>query len=101
MKKTCASLTVLGLLLLLVAAAAPQAEKPGGIFAALEKGSKVALKETAQGFEIGVFPGVELAFTVKEVGQDYIVVEDITGITETRIPIYSVKCVRITRLPKK
>lgn len=48
-----------------------------------------------------VVPGVDLGHKVVEVGTDFIVVEDLVGVTETRIPIYSIKAVTITRLPKK
>jgi hypothetical protein len=42
-----------------------------------------------------------LVLVAAVVGQDYIVVEDIAGVAETRIPIYSVKSVKVTRLPRK
>lgn len=93
--------TFIGILLAVVAVAAAPQDKKSSVFAPLEKGQKVALKETANGFEIGVMPGIDLGYTIKEVGQDFLVIEDIAGITETRIPIYSVKAVKITRLPKK
>lgn len=92
-----------GLLLVgLAVAAAPKEDNKGkGIFAPLEKGQKVGLKETASGFEISVMAGVDLAHTIKEIGADYIVVEDVAGVTETRIPLFSIKAVKIVRLPKK
>ncbi len=92
-----------GLLLVgLVAAAGPRVEnKSGEFFAGFEKGQKVSLKETASGYQIGVIPGVELGLTVKDVGSDFIVLEDPAKITETRIPIYAIKSISVTRLPKK
>ena len=84
------------------AIAAQPKENKVGIFASLDKGQKVSLKETAQGFEIGVFPGVEqLGYTITEIGQDYIVLEDITGVSETRIPVYSIKTIKTIKLPAK
>ena len=38
-----------------------------------------------------------LGYKVADVGHDYVVVEDIAGVTELRIPIYSVKAVSILR----
>jgi hypothetical protein len=70
----------------------------GGVFSPLEAGQKVSLREKAGGFEIGVVPGVELSHKVVEVGADHIVLEDVAGVTETRIPIYAVRTVTITRL---
>jgi len=93
----------LGLLLLAVAvAAAPKAEdKPVGVFAPLEKGQTVTVKEAGGRYEVVVAPGVELGHKIVEVGPDFIVVLDASGVTETRIPIYSIKAVTVTRLPKK
>lgn len=65
MRRSHLACVVLLLAVLLVAAAAPREDKAGGVFAGLEKGQRVALKQTANGFEIGVLPGVDLAFTVK------------------------------------
>ncbi len=83
-----ASVHLVGMVVL-ASSAAPKAEKAGGLFAPLEKGQKVALKETAHGFEIGVVPGVDLGFTIKHISKDFIVLEDPADVTETRIPIYS------------
>ena len=86
----------------LVAAAAPKADnKPTGIFAPLEIGTKVSLKEAAGNYEIGVMPGIGLGYKVIEVGPDFVVLEDATGVTEKRIPIYSIRSVTITRLLRK
>ena len=92
------------LLVALAPAAAPKAdEKAPGVFAPLEKGSKVALKEVGGRYEISVVPGLAEGHTVAEVGGggDFVVLVDPSGVTETRIPIYSVKAVTVTRLPKK
>lgn len=82
--------------------AAPPAEnKAGGVFAPLAKGSKVALKEAGGRYEINVIPGLDDGQTVAEVGGDFVVLVDPSGVTETRIPVYSIKAVTVTRLPKK
>ena len=61
----------------LAVAAAPKGEdrKPG-LFAPLEVGQHVSLKERAGGYEIGVVPGVDLGQKVVEVAADYVVLED-------------------------
>lgn len=93
---------ILILLLLAVTlgtAAAPRSLKSSGLFAPLEVGQRIGLKERAGAYEISVVPGVELGHKVIEVGQDYIMVQDnITGVTETRIPVYAVRAVTITRI---
>ena len=86
----------------LAVAAAPKGEdRKAGLFAPLELGQHVSLKERAGGYEIGVVPGVDLAQKVVVVAADYIVLEDAAGVTETRIPIYAVRAVTVTQLPKE
>ena len=43
-------------------------------------------------------PDMKLGHTVKEVGSDYLVVEDAVGLTETRIPVYWIKSIAIVKL---
>ena len=81
-------------------AAAPKAEPKKGLFAPLEVGQQVGLKEAAGGYTISVMPGVPLGLKVIEVGGDYVVLEDPTGTTQTRIPITAVRAVVVTKLPK-
>ena len=70
-----------------------------GVLAVLSKGEAVTVKEVGGRYEIGVMPNMEmLGYKVVEVGQDYLVVEDISQITETRIPIYSIKAVSILKM---
>lgn len=69
----------------------------------LKKDQKIVLREGAQGYQIVIYKnfGVEPAsFKVVEVGTDYIVVEDAVGLNEIRIPIYSIKSITITKIPK-
>ncbi len=90
------------LLVALAPAAAPKADdKAPGVFAPLEKGSKVVFKEVGGRYEINVVPGLADGHTVAEVGGDFVVLVDPSEVTETRIPIYSIKAVVVTRLPKK
>jgi hypothetical protein len=97
MKKQIAVVWAVGVVAVL-AAAAPKGGG-AGVFGPLEKGRKVTLKETPGGYLIVVVPGVELGHTVAEVGADYVVLADAAGVTETRIPVYAVKAVTVTRLP--
>ena len=70
-----------------------------GLFAPLQKGQWISLKEKAGAFEINVVPGAVSGRRVVEVGQDYLVVEDLTALTQTRIPIYAVRVITVQRLP--
>lgn len=89
------------LLVLATAAAGPRDDKGGGVFAPLEEGQQVVLKEVGDRYQITVVPGVEAGHKVVEVGTDYVVLLDPAGVNEIRIPIYSVKSVTIMRLPRK
>ena len=71
-----------------------------GFFAPLDKGQKVALKETASGFEI-TSSDFELGYTITDIGSDYIVVEDMAKVTETRIPIYSIRSIKTIKVKAK
>lgn len=82
----------------------PNAEQSGrGVLSVLFKGQPVNLKEVAGRYEIGIFtkgPDI-LGYKVLEVGQDYVVVEDVSGVTELRIPIWSVQAVRVFKVGGK
>jgi len=64
----------------------------------LKDGQSVVLKESAGRYEITLMEG---GHKVVEVGPDYVVVEDIAGVTETRIPIYSIKSINRIKGPKR
>lgn len=69
--------------------------RPQGVLTVLHSGQGVNLKESNGRYEIGVFDkGPEvLGHKVVEVGTDYVVLQDIAGVSEIRIPLYSVKAV--------
>ena len=71
-----------------------------GVLSVLSKGQAVTVKEVGGRYEIGVFANGPdmLGYKVVDVGSDYVVVEDISQITELRIPIYSVKAVSILKV---
>jgi len=89
------------LLLILLVAASGQAAarpKPPAFLAPLEADQFVKLKDVGVGYEIHVFenvPGV-LGHTIVEVAADHVVVEDVAGITRTRIPFHAIKSVVVT-----
>ena len=95
------TVTMIGLAVAVGIAAAPKEEpKRTGVLSVLRKDMKVGLKEVNGGYQINVLPEVPQGHTVLEVGEDYVILQDITGITETRIPIYAVRAVTVTRLEK-
>ena len=73
-----------------------------GVMDVLSKGQAVNLTDAGGRYEITVLPnGPEmLGYSVHEVGRDYVVLEDIAHVRETRIPIYSVKAVVVFKGPK-
>jgi HSP20 family molecular chaperone IbpA len=72
-----------------------------GFLSALEEGQSVTLRENAGRYEITLIANVRLGHRVIEVGTDYVVVVDVAGITETRIPIYSIKSIVRIRIPRE
>lgn len=74
----------------------------GGVLGGLRPGLAITLTEAAGRFEIGILPGVPgpLSHEVTAVGEDYVAVKDIASVTETVIPLFSIKCVKTMRLPR-
>lgn len=71
-----------------------------GFLSVLKVGQIVTLKEDAGRYEITVLKNAQLAHKVIEVGADYVVIEDAARVTETRIPVYSIKAIIRLKLPK-
>ena len=67
----------------------------------LKEGQSVSVKEVGGRFEITLMKDVKLGQKVIEVGSDYLVVEDAAGVTETRIPVYSIKSIVKLKVPKE
>lgn len=63
------------------------------LLSALKIGQMVSMKEVAGRFEISIIEEAQLNQKVMEVGSDYVMIEDIAAVTETRIPVYSIKSV--------
>jgi len=76
---------------------------PQDFLSILKEGQSVMLKEVAGKFEISMFEdGPELlSHKVTKVGADFVTVEVIGGLTETRLPVYSLKSIVLHKVPQK
>lgn len=99
---------ILVLFLLIVAAsfaASAQApsEKQPTFLSALKEGQHVSLKQDAGRYEITTVEGVAAVkgHKVIEVASDYVVIQDIAGVTECRIPLWSIKAITRLKVPKQ
>ena len=72
-----------------------------GFLSVLKEGQAVTVKENGGRYEITVMDEVRLGQRITEVGADYLVVEDVAGVTETRIPVYSIKAIVRLKSPRK
>ncbi|HVX12159.1 MAG TPA: hypothetical protein VHC22_13340 [Pirellulales bacterium] len=96
MARSIISIATLCVLLLVASAVFSQAQPaaPKGLFATLAAGQIVTLNDKGQLLQITTIEGAEAGtHTVTEVGNDYIVVEDMAKVSELRIPVYAVKTV--------
>ena len=76
--------------------------KPHGLLSVLHVGQPVKLADAGgSGYEITVIEGgpQNLAHKVVEVGSDFVVLEEFTGVQQLRIPVYSLKSVGIMKIP--
>ena len=82
-----------------VAVGAERQTAPKTILELLKPGQAVNLDEKDGRYEIGVFPQAiqPLSHTVIEIGQDYVVLRDFVGVTDSIVPIYSIKCIKVLR----
>jgi hypothetical protein len=67
-----------------------------GFLAGLRVGQSVTMKDAAGRYELTVhddLPLGPLGPKITEVGADYVVVNDGVGVSETRIPVYSIKSI--------
>ena len=85
-----------------VSGQAPDKPRPG-FLSALKTGQGIMFKEVAGRFEVSMFDDdtQTLSHKVIEVGTDFLTIEDIGGLTETRLPIYSIKSIVRLKVPKK
>ena len=78
-------------------------DKPRKTFlSALKEGQPVNLKEVAGRFEISTFDDglTPHSHKVIEIGSDFVVVADIAGVADTRLPVYSIKSFVKSKVPK-
>lgn len=102
MHKTSAPILFLLLAGLLFVASGQAPARPHGILSVLHAGQPVSLSDDDGGYRLNLFSdGPEiLGHKVVEVGSDFVVVEDIAGIQQLRIPVYSLKSIGITKIGK-
>jgi hypothetical protein len=88
-----------GCVILLAAAAGMAPAERGNALSGLRPGLAIKLTEAEGRFEIVVLPNAPgpLGHEVTAVGNDYVAVRNITGISETVIPLVSIKCVKTLR----
>ena len=87
-----------------IGTAAPTAERRETTFLEhLKPGQAVSLTEKDGRYEIGVFPPAyqPLGHKVAEISQDYVVFRDLVQITDTIVPIYSIKAIKVLRVGGK
>lgn len=87
-------LGILGLIAVVVLAIGATDLPKRTVFADMEVGQPVGLKDHGATYEISVLDGnVPQSHKVVEIGNDFIVLEDITEVTQTTIPVYSVRSI--------
>ena len=69
-----------------------------GFLSVLKEGQGIVLKEATGRYEITLMEG---GHKIIEVGPDYIVAEDIAGVTEIRISVYSIKSIARIKVARK
>ena len=81
---------------------APEKSRPG-FLSTLKVGQRITLREVAGRYEISMFENGSEALGHKliEVGTDYLTVEDFAGVTETRLPVFSIKSIVRVKVPRK
>ena len=94
-RSTCGLVLVAAIAVCIVSVSGQIPDKPDRFLSALKKNQAVILKEVAGRFEISLMDGVLEPQTHKVVSVDneFFVVEDIASVSETRIPIYSIKSI--------
>jgi len=77
-------------------------EKPIKSFlSGLGEGQVLMVKEAVGKYELRVDDDIHIGSTVIEFGTDYILLDDPSGLIETRVHVTSIKCVTRLKLPIK
>ncbi len=105
------SLTFLAVVAIIAAATLRLAGQPAGevgrpkttLLERLTAGQAVAVREDSGRYEIGIWPESirPLSHKVIEVGLDYGCVRDIAQVSDTYIPIYAIKTIKVVRIGSK
>ena len=79
------------------------AEKRNHVLSVLKEGQPASLKEVQGRYEISTIDGIPgpLGYKVIEIGADHLVIQDITGINELHIPVFSIKAIIRVKVPEK
>src|SRR5690606_1412240 len=86
--------TAIAIIALAATIGADEPQKPSGVFSMLKVGQSVSLKDEGSAYTISFLdPEVPQSHKIAEIGDDFIVVEDLAGVTETAIPVYAVKSI--------
>jgi hypothetical protein len=67
----------------------------------LKRGQLVLVKEAGGRFEITQMDDLKVGHKVLEIGNDFVLVEDFSALTETRIPVTSIKSLVKLKLPRE
>lgn len=96
-------LAVLAILFVMIPATCSGQDKPRKSFlAVLKEDQVVTLKEVGGKYEITILKNAPaFGSKVLEVGQDFVVIGDAAGVTETRIHVMSIKAIVRLKLPKE
>ena len=94
------SLVVASLLLAIPTTGQGQEKARKNFLSVLTEGQTVILKESAGRYEITLMKDLQIGHTVIEIGPDYVVVEDAAKVSETRIPVYSIKAIIKIKVPR-
>jgi len=87
----------------IVTATPPGDQKASRFLDHLKVGQPVSLNEKDGRYEIGILPpGYQpVPQKVIEIGHDYVVFRDLVGITDTIVPVYSIKAIKVLRVGGK
>lgn len=69
---------------------------PKQFLSSLQVGQKVSLKEVGSAYKVSVFGSIG-AYTVREIGSDYLQLSGIAGLQEIRIPVYSIQAIETVK----
>lgn len=93
-------LICVGFFLLLLVGAVNQ-DKQKKFFSRLKAGQIVTVKEVSGKYELLINEKAQVGSKVTEIGDDYVVLEDPSGLVETRIHVTSIKSIARWQQPKE